>query len=220
MVGAAYTDLITNRKYMSIALIIQSAICLLLVVTLVIKDETVVVVPWNIANPISISGSAANEEYQKQFAFSVALLAGNVDPINVNFVTDTLSDMLSPFLRSQIRPTLIEEAKLIKLKQVTQSYTVKDMMYSPRNKLVWVWGEKKVVPNKSSSERSAKVDTWTYEIRIEPKDGHPRITHFRSYKGTPRSNRTSEDIPDNPYNTQEQTELADMGEPNTESDKK
>ena len=203
MVGAAYSDLLQTRKIMMTVIAVLAAANLFLVFMVATKSTTVVVTPPDYTKEVMIGDGAANEEYQKQFAYSIALLLGNIDKQNVGFVIDSMTKMLSPYLRNELVPALKREATLLELRDAAQQFVVTDMIFSPKNDLVWVWGEKRL------AKKGAEPDVvrWTYEISVKPMNGQPRITHLRGYKGTPNIKSRDEIIEKPPVLTDEQNDL-------------
>jgi len=199
MVGAAYTDLINTKTQMTWAIVVQSVVILILLVMYFTKDQMIVVVPNSINEEIHIGEGVANAEYQKRFADYVAKTIGNVNPNNVEHVKRIINDMLSPALRSMLLPAIEAEVTLLKVRELSQDFIVRDIIWSGKNDLAYVWGEK-ITRTRSGQERDS--EDYTYEVRVKPFNGYPRIVHLLGYKGSPKNNpkKVEEKAkPDTPY---------------------
>jgi conjugal transfer pilus assembly protein TraE len=200
LVGMAYKDMLNTRKYMSIGIAVLSVVVAILLITLLVKDTEYIVTPPNYTKELRISNGAGNQEYQQQFALSIALMIGNIDSRNVEFVTDQVLKLMSPQLRNQTETTLKREAQLLKVRKASQTFVVEDMMFSAKNNVMWVWG-RKTLTNRSNDKDSRR---YTYEFRIEPINGYPRITYFSGYDGQPKKKDSKYVVPVNPYLTEDQ----------------
>ena len=207
MVGAAYSDLIATKSKL-LSIIIMQTIALLVLAFLYITTETeTIIVPAQVSGEMVIGEGKANEEYQKRFAYSVASLIGNVSPRNIDFVLENIEKMLSPNLRSIILPSLKNEANVMKVRGYEQDYVVKDMIWSTKADMVYVWGEKTTRGGKEVSN-----DDFTYEIRLKPIDGFPRIVHLKGYKGVPSKNKQDFKKPESDYYNGEVADINAEGE--------
>jgi hypothetical protein len=96
--------------------------------------------------------------------------------------------MLSPFLQSNLEEGLRNEAQILKIRKASQTFVIEDMMYEPKNNLVWVWGTKTLKVHTGTE----KKERFTYEFRIEANNGVPRITHYDAYAGIPKQKNNEE----------------------------
>jgi len=181
IVGQSYTDFKENRRIQMVTIGVLAVTVLILATMLINKKEIVIVTPPTFLNELRIGEDEANQEYQKRFAYNIALLAGNVDKQNVEFVTDALGKMLSPYLRAELTPQIENEARVLDLRDVKQTFMVDDMAYSHQKDIVFVWGTKTLTKEGSIPDKQ----TFTYEIQVKPSDGFPQVRHFKAYKGAP-----------------------------------
>jgi conjugal transfer pilus assembly protein TraE len=212
MAGAAYSDLIHTKKQMTWAIFAQSTAILFLLFMYFTKDQLIVVVPNTINEEIHIGEGVANAKYQKRYADYVASTIGNVNPNNIDHVKKNISDMLSPTLRSVLLPALEKEVTLLKVRELSQDFIVRDIIWSSKNDLVYVWGEK-VTRTRNGQERDS--EDYTYEVRVKPFNGYPRVLHLLGYKGTPKNNpkKAEESIkPDTPFYDGEVATIDEDGE--------
>ena len=196
--GMNYTDMLNTKKYMMITIVTLSLVVAGLLLALLFKDSEYIVTPPNYTKALHIKNGVGNQEYQQQFALSIAMMMGNIDSRNVDFVTGEVLKLMSPQLRSQTILTLKREAQLLKVRNASQTFVVEDMMFSARNNVMWVWG-RKTLTNRSGEKDSRR---YTYEFRIEPINGYPRITYFSGYDGQPKKKDSKYVVPVNPYLTE------------------
>jgi conjugal transfer pilus assembly protein TraE len=191
----AYTDLMKSKKTYHIVISTLSITVLILVIMLSSKNTEVVVMPPNYYEPVIISDGYANQSYAAGHAVGIALLIGNVSPKNIDFVTNTLQIKLSPALQVSLSNTLDTEAKLIKRRRARQIFEVEDVMFRNADGIVWVWGTKETTISANTIR-----EPFTYEFRIVPNHGEPKVTHFDAYPGRPKI-RGEEPVEVTPYLT-------------------
>lgn len=204
--GRTYADYMNTKKHLMIANVALSVVVLTLLFLLITKGDTIVMVPPQLQQEAIIANGEGNEEYQKRFAFAFTNVVGNVRPKTVDFIVDTMYETFSPALRERVGVTLKNEARILRDRDLEQEWDFEDMLYSPKKKIVWVWGKRTIkgdgVPPMTSN--------YTYEWQIKPIDGLPRITHFKSYDGHPmmQEMRQRHDELKPRYYTKEQETLA------------
>ena len=196
LVGKSYSDLISSKKAYHTIIGSLSVAVLVLSIAQVSKKTEVIVMPPDYYEPIILNGNYANTGYSAGHAAGIAALLGNVNPVNIDFVTKSVLKLMSPMLQSQFEKSMDTEAKIIKHKKARQSYAIEDVMVRSRDNLIWVWGYKK-----TTIGASVVPETFTYEFRIVPNHGQPKITHFDAYSGKPSLRQV--DIEITPYLTQE-----------------
>lgn len=196
LIAMSMSDFEQSKKYNRMVIGGLTAICACLTFMLTTKETEVIVTPASYDQEIRIKGNRANEHYMTRHAFGVASMIGNISERNAPFVMNTMLGMMSPFLRSQLEDGLLKELQILKIRKAHQTFVIEDMMYEPKNNLVWVWGTKTL----SVKSGSKAEERWTYEFRIEPRNGSPVITHFDSYAGIPKQKNKDEYTVDNsPY---------------------
>jgi hypothetical protein len=212
MVGAAYSDLINTKRQMTWTIFAQSTAILILLIMYATKDQMIVLVPNSINEELHIGEGVANAAYQKRYADYIARTIGNVNPNNIEHVKKNINDMLSPALRSVLLPALEREVTLLKVRELSQDFIVRDIIWSGKNDLAYVWGEK-VTRERSGQERDS--EDYTYEVRVKPFDGFPRVVHLVGYKGSPKNNPKKSAVqekPDTPFYDSEMATIDADGE--------
>lgn len=208
-VNESYTDLINTRRGYQIAILSLSLAVGLMAIMAFNKNVEIVVMPPDYSEPIVVNGSYANQSYAASHALGIAAMVGNISEKNADFVITNFLKVLSPYLRSQIESTLNAEVKILKTRKARQTFLIEDVMYEPRNNIIWVWGQKTLTfaGGGNHSER------FTYEFRIEPKNGAPRVSHFDAYPGIPRAKDEKYTVEMKPYLSQELKQVQDTADP-------
>jgi conjugal transfer pilus assembly protein TraE len=152
----------------------------IVIVMLAMKSETVVVVPSNFNEPITMeAGKIANKEYKIQWAISIATLLGNVNKKNYQFVIERITNLIPPELNpAKAEASILAVLEENELRGVRQEFTLTDAAYSTAVDYVWIFGEKK-----TTSIRSGATDStpWTFEVRIGARNGNPKILDIQQY---------------------------------------
>lgn len=195
----SYQDMQQAKRTYRLAIGCLSVAVLILVMMVSSKKTEIIVMPPDYYEPIIVNGKYANQAYSAGHAMTVANLMGNVNERNVDFVTDVVLRMLSPHLRSQLYQSFQTEVQILKNRRARQSFYIEDVMFEPRNNIVWVWGNKRT----SLIGQQEVTERFTYEFRIEPQNGMPKITHFDSYTGIPKARDPNLIIEAQPYLTRE-----------------
>lgn len=182
LIGRSLSDFKESRKFYRISITSLSVAVLLLTWALTSRDSTTIIVPSGFSEPLEITGNQANEHYKIRWAWSIATLAGNIHPSNALFVANQIEDLLAPYLRAELRQMLQQEARMVQLRDVRQSFVIDDAIFDPPKNLVWVTGQRII----QSARNQRTSNRFTYEMRIESRNGRPYITHFTAYDGAPR----------------------------------
>lgn len=182
--GIAYSALINRDKSLlrnnTIAL---SVIGLLVIKLIFFNNPVTIVTPPNMNEQIQVVGNKASESYKTQWALFFSTLLGNINPTNIQFVTDYILEALSSELQAKTSESLQQQINIMQARGVEQTFKPNDIYYDPKNDMVYVWGIKTTrlvnVPDKTESSK------WTYEWVLGMKNGRPRIAYVNQYSGTP-----------------------------------
>lgn len=199
MAAQSYKDLQNAKRTYQLAIGSLSVAVLILTILVSTKNTEVVVMPPDYYEPVVVNGNYANQAYAAGHAMMVANLMGNVNERNIEFVTGVVLRMLSPHLHAELYQAFQTETQVLKNRRARQSFYIEDVMFEPRNNIVFVWGTKRtsLVGQSEISER------FTYEFKIEPKNGMPKITHFDAYPGIPNVRDPKRVVELKPYLTRD-----------------
>jgi type IV conjugative transfer system protein TraE len=163
--------------------LLLAGVLLLLALKVMVQKPVTIVVPPNFTQEFTMQGDEATEGYKALWANFVATTVGNTNPRNMDFNRDIISGMLSPHLQEAITSKMIRTSESMLTRKMTQTFTVQDAVYDPKNDITFVWGKKSV----SVAKKEPLVTNWTFEIQIQSSQGMPRITYLKQYRGTPRA---------------------------------
>lgn len=195
--ATAYSDLMQSKKVYHLVIAALAITVLVLALMVSRKSTEIVIMPPDYFEPVVVNGNYASQSYAAGHAMGMALMMGNVSPKNINFVTETMLKKLSPRLQVKLGNSLETEAKLIERRRARQLFEVEDVMFRDLDNLVWVWGTKETIIASNTLR-----EPFTYEFRIEPNHGEPKVTHFDAYPGRPKI-RSQEPVEVTPYLTRE-----------------
>ncbi|WP_028113082.1 TraE/TraK family type IV conjugative transfer system protein [Ferrimonas kyonanensis] len=139
------------------------------------------VIPQNFDGIIEIKEGEANQIYNTSFALSFTQLVANISPRSVDKIIESLEPSLSPALQATLPAELEKQATIIKARKVQQVFLLDNIYYDEITETVYVFGNKLSFVK---GEPAGKA-LWTYEWRIKPNSGRPRIMHYDSYAGKP-----------------------------------
>jgi len=169
-------------KYSEWSVVFLSVALMALVLALVSKEQIVTIVPPNLTEEANITANTASESYKKAWGVFAASTIGNVTPENVEFVRNSVKEMLSPDLYRQILSDLETQAQTIKEEKIAVSFQPKDVTYSRQLDIVFISGNTITQGPYGDPEREPR----TYEFTIKIKNYVPTITWFDSYLGMPK----------------------------------
>jgi len=211
LIGKSISDYKSSLNTSRITIAALSVACVFLAYGTITKDRETIAVPPEFTEEIRIANNQANEHYKVRWAWSLASLAGNTNKDNAGFFIEQFRLMLSPYLRNEMTGMLKEEARMLQLRGVKQSFVIEDAIYDPVKDLVWVTGMRTM--KTGSSEKTSR---WTYEVRITARNGKPYVTHFNAYEGAPMVKDEEYQVTPNPFlsdQLQEAIRTTKPGEP-------
>lgn len=144
-------------------------------------EETIVLVPPIVDEPMSVKASDASSAYKKAWGLTVAQLAGNVTPGNADLVMESLGDLMSPEAYRKIAANLSAQVADIKRDSLTVSFEPQQILYESETNTVFVSGP---FASRGVSGQPIRA-VRTYEMTIEVRLGRPWITSFKPYSGMP-----------------------------------
>ena len=159
---------------------------LLLTSTVTTQDRVVVPVPPTLGAPGVDGGTAMGSDWaeggiKEAWALFIAHLIGNTTPESAEFIADRLGTFIAPQIYSQIRETLLAEAKRLKDNRLSVQYSPDEVVRSPESDLIAVKGTA-ILRGGEQVRRQPR----TYEMRLSWQGYYPQITHFDVYKKKPQ----------------------------------
>lgn len=173
-----------NRFHRFVRLVELGVICAL-VALLYMKDTIVTVTPPNFDSQLTISKNGANEDFKKAWGYFSASQMGNITPENVDFVLQSIEELMAPGIYQDVVESLSEQAETVKSEKLTTQFEIQSVEYMRSEDLVFVTGRHTT----RGSFGEPDVKNRTYEFKIEVVNYKPTVTHLSVYAGKPRRDR-------------------------------
>jgi type IV conjugative transfer system protein TraE len=177
----SWKNILSERKILLSIIMILGIGNAMLVIGLVQKETQTHLVPDGLGADAWVSNSNASKDYKEAFGLMVAKLAGNVNPGNVDFISERLSRFASPELFNDFKISLYKEAEIIKIHRSEQSFVVKSVSYDKTDGMTYVTGLK--TTETPDGAKDSKVITYKLDIQIFK--GMPVLNGFWVNDGNP-----------------------------------
>jgi len=198
-------DYLSSRRTMFISNIMLVVLALILAINSFSRTVEKIAIPPNLTEEARVAGNKANQAYNLTWAHHIAGITGNVSEANSEFVLTHLELMMSPHLWSQAKDALNQDIMILKSRDAEQQFIIENAVYDEKSEVSWVWGTKKLkVPG-----AEPRLSRWTYEIRIKPYGGYPRITYLNAYEGPPQRRKRNDLQSVDPFLTADMQEAID-----------
>lgn len=112
----------------------------LLVFNIATRDEAVILVPPYQNETIEFINGRANQEFYSQWAWSVAMLTGNISPGNAKFVRGELERISTPQLYRKLMDTIDTELEGIVRDNAVITFSPREITYDPEINRFFVTG--------------------------------------------------------------------------------
>ena len=207
----SWSEAIASRNMAQITNICLVIVCLLLSGKLFFSKPHTIVTPPIFTEPVTMIGDMSSPEYSIGWAIFTAQMLGNINPKNITFTEKVISQMLSPNLQANIADSMSRAAEIMRVRKVQQSFFAQDAVHDPNTGIVYIWGKKTT----HAVRREPIIGKWTFEIKVESRNGMPRITYIKQYQGVPSKqdlkgkSKTPKVIPD--YLSQEIDDAINSG---------
>lgn len=181
---SSLNELNANKIFTNATITMLVFIVLLQTIQSMVSDREVVVAPPKYSDELIVSGRTANKEYKMQWAWSAAVMVGNINNENADQVLDFFKRMLSPYLMNEYLPKLRTQVQILKARKAESRFVIENGHYDPVNDVAFIWGKKTV--RIKGSKKEPTPERWTFEFRIEPNNGAPVVTYYDGYNGLPK----------------------------------
>ncbi len=154
----------------------------LLVFNIATRDEAVILVPPFQNETIEFINGRANKEFYSQWAWSVAMLAGNITPGNANFVRGELQRISTPQLYRKLMQTIDMELQNIIRDNAVVTFSPREVTYDPELGRFFVTGMQSLG---GPGVRNAIEKQMTYELGFTTERLRVYLNHYAVYEGKP-----------------------------------
>lgn len=156
--------------------------CSLFIFNAATRDEAVVILPPFQHDTIEFINGRANREYYSQWAWSVAMLAGNITPGNAAFVRAELQRISTPALYRRLMETVDVELQNIVRDNAVVTFSPREVIYDPELSRFFVTGRQQIG---GPGVRSAIEKQVTYELAFTTERLRVYLSSYAVYEGRP-----------------------------------
>lgn len=154
----------------------------ILAINIATRDEAVILVPPFQHETIEFINGRANKTYYEQWAWSVAMLAGNITPGNASFVRGELQRIATPTLYRKLTATLDVELQNIVRDNAVITFSPREVVYDPELNRFFVSGNQGVG---GPGLRKNIEKQMTYELGFTTERLRIYLNYFDVYEGRP-----------------------------------
>lgn len=147
-------------------------------------------VPPGLSDPITISRSDSDVDYQNAWGLFLATLLGNVTPGNADVVKKAVEPLLAPAIYRDAVRVLTEQVEAIKRDRVAMRFEPRQVKFELASGKVFVEGFSVVSGTAGKEDRNPR----TYEFLVKVKNYRPVIEHMNNYIGVARTSGELERI--------------------------
>lgn len=161
---------------------VQALVIGYLAFALATVPPTTVVIPPFQSEEIKFVDGKANHEYYEQWAWSMAMLMGNISPANANFVREGIEKMTTPALFRQMAANMDEELQNIQRDKAVVEFSPRDIIYDPELDLFFVVGRQTL---SGPGVRNPIEKQITYEMGFVLQRNRIFLDRYDVYTGKP-----------------------------------
>lgn len=146
------------------------------------RDEAVILVPPFQHETIEFINGRANKDYYQQWAWSVAMLAGNITPGNADFVRGELERISTPALYRKLISTVDVEIQNIVRDNAVVTFSPREVIYDPELNRFFVTGTQSIG---GPGLRRPIDKQMTYELGFTTERLRIYLDSYAIYSGKP-----------------------------------
>ena len=159
---------------------VLSVILLFIVLT---RDTLVTVVLFTLQDKAEIFEDDATQNYKEAWAMAIAILVGNVQPSNVEFIGERIKPLLAPEIYHSTIDAMHANAQQLRDERVSMRFEPRQVIYEKSTKKLFVYGYSYV--RLGSSLESEHRSDRTYEMTLDIREYAPLLTYITTYSGSP-----------------------------------
>jgi conjugal transfer pilus assembly protein TraE len=146
------------------------------------RDEAVILVPPFQHESIEFINGRANREFYSQWAWSTAMMAGNLTPGNAAFVRGELQRIATPDLYRKLMETLDIELQNIVRDNAVVTFSPREVVYDPELERFFVTGSQQI---SGPGVRKPIEKQITYELGFTTERLRVYLASYAVYDGKP-----------------------------------
>jgi hypothetical protein len=181
-------EVVSSGQFHRISNLVLSVAVVLLVITVLNNEPVTQIIPPKLDERITMSVNMADSGYKKAWAKYVAILAGNVTPANVQFVSDSIGELLAPDVYHRVSGELGSLVFTVQKEARRTTFIPKRVLYEEASDKVFIEGDFEILlPSDDAlnpaTRRGRNTMTKVYEIAVDIENGAPLVKHFDTYFG-------------------------------------
>ena len=146
------------------------------------RPRDVVLVPPFQTEAITFTEGRANSEYYKQWAWSIAMMVGNISPGNADFVKGEVEKMVTPDLYRRMVQKLEADLDSLKSDSAVVTFAPSEVTFDPKLDLYFVSGQQTISGPARKTDDTKQV---TFEMSFVSDRLRIRVASFTVYDGPP-----------------------------------
>ena len=146
------------------------------------RDEAVILVPPFQNESIEFINGRANREFYSQWAWSTAMMTGNITPGNAAFVRGELQRISTPALYRKLMETIDVELQNIVRDNAVVTFSPREITYDPELERFFVTGSQQI---SGPGVRKAIEKQVTYELGFTTERLRVYLSSYSVYEGKP-----------------------------------
>lgn len=181
-------EVVSSGQFNRVSNLVLSVAVVLLSITAMNNEPVTQIIPPKLDQRIQMSVNMADSGYKKAWAKYVAILAGNVTPANVQFVADSIGELLSPEVYHRVSGELGSLVFTVQKEARRTTFIPKRIVYEEGSDKVFIEGDYEILKPSDDSlnpanRRGRHTMQKIYELAIDIEDGAPVVKHFDTYFG-------------------------------------
>ncbi|SEA87071.1 TraE/TraK family type IV conjugative transfer system protein [Rubrimonas cliftonensis] len=152
-------------------------------ISLVRREQIVVVAPPVLDREMAIGRSSADIDYKRAWAVFVAETLGDITPANLAFMRETVERLVDASIYREVTDRLEAELDKVRRDQLSISFLPHRVLVEEDRDRVFVHGISTVRTPLGGEVRTAR----TFEMTIAVSNYAPRLTFLTTYAGDPRT---------------------------------
>lgn len=155
------------------------------------RPRDVVLVPPYQTEALTFTEGRANAAYYKQWAWSIAMLVGNISPGNSDFVKAQVEKIVTPDLYRRMGQKLESDLDNLRSDNAVVLFAPSEVTYDPELELYFVTGQQTISGPARKADDTKQV---TYEMSFATDQLRIAISSFSVYDGPALTSLTRNEV--------------------------
>ena len=179
-----------EANWLRVSLFAMAATNIVLGLALVNKETVVTITPWTLTDPAQVTEASASQNYYESWGMAIAILIGNVQPGNVNFIAERLKPLLSPEIYHETLDAIHANAQTLRDERISIRFEPREVVYEKSTGKVFVYGRSYTRIGNSLEDEYENERTYEFKFSIE--QYAPILHYINTYEGRPMTKNAIE----------------------------